>query len=126
MIGLQSSGELHLSKGQLLKKANADIERMKMEAEKGMAHIKQQVWQIAQLRMAVTALATHFNQSTEQVKEIYDAFCKKEDERIIAEQQQKIDEAKAKMVEDIKNGKKVEFTAMDLSDGKVTEFKPCN
>lgn len=97
----------------MLKEAEKKIAVMEDERKKGMEHIKQMTWQIAQLRMAVTALCEQFGVSTEKCKEIYDAFCAKEDARIIEEQQQAVNAAKKKLQEDIKAGKKVEFTAMD-------------
>ena len=116
MISLKPEN-LHLSKGQLLKKAESMIAKMEEERTKGLEHIKNQTWQIAQLRMAVTALCMKFNVSTEQCKEIYDAFCAEEDKKIVDSQLEQLEAAKKKMVEDIKAGKKVEFTAMDRSAG---------
>lgn len=105
--------QVYLSKGQELKMANKQIALMVEHQEKGMEQIRNQAWRIIQLQMAVTALCLEFNVSTEKCKEIYDAFCAKEDEKIIAAQQAELDKAKAKLVADIKAGKKVEFTAMD-------------
>ena len=116
MISLNSEN-IHLTKGQLLKKAEKHIAQMEEERTKGMEHLKTQAWQIAQLRMAVTALCLKFNVSTDQCKEIYNAFCEEEDKKIIADQLEQVEAAKKKMVEDIKAGKKVEFTAMDRSAG---------
>lgn len=91
------------------------IAQMEEERTKGMEQIKNQAWRIAQLQMAVTALCNEFNVSTEKCKEIYDAFCAKEDQRLLDLQQKELDKAKEKFAADIKAGKKVEFTAMDRS-----------
>ncbi len=109
--------KIHMSKGAELKESRRLIEKMMAEREKGMEQIKNQAWRIAQLHMAVTALCMEFNVSTERCKEIYDAYCAKEDQKILDHQQAELDKAKAKFTEDIKAGKKVEFTAMDRNQG---------
>lgn len=91
------------------------IAQMEEERKKGMEQIKNQAWMIVQLRMAVTALCMKFGVTTDQCKEIYDAYCAEEDKKIIAQQQEELDKAKQKIVDDIKSGKKVDFTAMDRS-----------
>jgi len=110
---LLKSKNIILSKGQMLKEAEKKIAAMEVEARKGMEHIRQQTWQIAQLRMAVTALCMKFNVSTEQCKEIYDAYCAEEDKKLLEHQQKLLDEAKAKFAQDIKDGKKVEFQSFE-------------
>ncbi len=120
MVNINGNGngerKVYLSKGQELKLATKQIALMVEERTKGIEQIKNQAWRIAQLQMAVTALAEKFGQSTEQVKEIYDAFCAKEDERLIALQQAELDKAKEKLKSDIAAGKKVSFTAMDRKE----------
>lgn len=108
--------QVFLSKGQELKLANKQIALMVDEREKGIEQIKNQAWRIAQLQMAVTALCMKFEVSTEKCKEIYNEFCAKEDEKIIAQQQEALNAAKQKLIDDIKAGKKVEFTAMDRKE----------
>lgn len=115
MVNIINGGkqQVYLSKGQELKLASKQIALMVEEREKGIEQIKNQAWRIAQLQMAVTALCLKFEVSTDQCKVIYDEFCAKEDEKIIAQQQEALNVVKQKMMDDIKAGKKVEFTAMD-------------
>lgn len=107
---------LIVSKGQLLKEAEKKIAAMEQERDKGMEHIKTLTWMIAQNRMAVTALCEYYEVSTEKCKEIYNAYCEKEDQKLLAHQQKLLDDAKQKFAQDIKDGKKVEFQSFELKE----------
>lgn len=108
---------------QLLIEAEQKIGQMEKERRLGMEHIEKMKWQIAQLRMGVAALATHFNQTPDQVKVIYDAYCAAEDAKLVEEAKKATEEAKKKFVEDLKAGKKVDFKVIDRDnpDGKPAE-----
>lgn len=108
---------------QLLIEAEQKIGQMEKERRLGMEHIEKMKWQIAQLRMGVAALATHFNQTPDQVKVIYDAYCAAEDAKMSEAAQKATEEAKKKFVEDLKAGKKVDFKVIDRDnpEGKPAE-----
>lgn len=98
---------------QLLIEAEQKIGQMENERRLGMEHIEKMKWQIAQLRMGVAALAVHFNQTPDQVKVIYDAYCAAEDAKMSEAAQEHVREAKKKFMEGLAAGKKVDFNAVE-------------
>lgn len=101
-----NGGNLIKSKGQLLKEADKKIAELEKQVD-------QLCWLVASARSGVAALALHFEQTPEQVKVIYDAYCEKENAKILAQNE----EMKKKFVQDLKDGKKsVEFTVLDNPD----------
>lgn len=95
------------------------IRAMEEEAKAGVETIDRMKWQNAQLRIGVTSLAVHFNQTPDQVKEIYNKYCDAQNEEV-----NKLSaEAKQKFMDDLKAGKVPDFKAMNREDGKVEEFK---
>jgi chromosome segregation ATPase len=115
-----ASGENGLIKTpkQLLIDAEKKIGQLENEARMGAQVIEKLKWQNAQLRIGVTSLAMHAGLTPEQVKEIYDAYCAKQD----AELQKSSEEAKKKFMEDLKAGKVPDLT-QPPQDGNVVEFK---
>ncbi len=95
------------------------IRAFEEEAKAGAETIDKLKWQNAQLRIGVTSLAVHFNQTPDDVKKIYDAYCEKQN----AEVARLSDEAKQKFMDDLKAGKVPEFKAVERDSGKVEEFK---
>lgn len=90
---------------QLLIEAEKKIGEMEKERRIGIDHIEKMKWQIAQLRMGVASLATHFGQTPEQVKEIYDKYCEEQDKLLGDEVRKTTEEAKAKFKADLAAGK---------------------
>lgn len=97
------------SEKQLLMEADKKIGEMENERRLGIKHIEDLKWLLASARSGVAALATHFNLTPEQVKVIYDDYCKSENEKILKQNE----EAKAKFMQDLKDGKKPEFRVVD-------------
>lgn len=94
---------------QLLIEAEQKIGQMENERRQGMEHIENLKWLLASARSGVAALATHFNLTPDGVKVIYDEYCKKENQKILDANEA----AKAKFIQDIKDGKKPEFRVID-------------
>lgn len=93
------------------------IRGMEEEAKQGAETIDKLKWQTAQLRIAVTAMGEHFKCPPDEFKKIYDAYCDKQN----AEVQKLAEEAKAKFMQDLKDGKVPEFKAVDRQTGEVVE-----
>jgi hypothetical protein len=91
------------------------IRTMEDEAKAGVETIDKLKWQTAQLRIAVTAMGEHFNCPPEEFKKIYDAYCDKQN----AEVQKLADEAKAKFIQELKDGKVPEFKVMNRETGEL-------
>lgn len=106
---------------QLLVEAEKKIGQMENERRLGMEHIEKMKWRIAQLRMGVAALATHFGQTPDQVKVIYDAYCVEQDKLQSEAALKATDEAKRKFMEDLAAGKKVDFKVIDLDSPEGRE-----
>lgn len=98
---------------QLLVEANQLIGQMTSERTAGIEHIEKQKWQIAQLRMAVAALAKHHGHTPQDVKKIYDEYCAAEDAKAQDAASQMNEEMKAKFKADIAAGKKIDFTVIE-------------
>ncbi len=98
---------------QLLIEAETKIGQMENERRLGMEHIEKMKWQIAQLRMGVAALATHFGQTPDQVKVIYDAYCAAEDAKLSEQGQAEVKAAKAEFMRKLAAGEKVDFNAVE-------------
>lgn len=95
------------------------VRELEGEAKIGGETIEKMKWQNAQLRIGITSLAVHFNQTPEQVKAIYDAYCEEQNAAV-----EKLSlEAKQKFMDALKAGKVPEFKAMSRSDGEVVDFK---
>lgn len=118
---IKSPKDLLVAAEQKIGELNKQILAMQEEAKKGVETIDRLKWQCAQLRIAVTAMGNHFNCPPEQFKKIYDDYC----ERQNAEVQKLAEEAKAKFLQDLKDGKVPEFKAVDRNseDGKIVDFK---
>lgn len=95
------------------------LRQMDEDAKLGVDTIEKMKWQNAQLRIGVTSLAVHFNQTPAQVKEIYDKYCDAQN----AEVAKLSEEAKKQFMEQLKAGKVPDFKAMNREEGKVEEFK---
>lgn len=111
---------------QLLIDAEIKIGKMENERRLGIEHIEQMKWQIAQLRMGVAALATHFKLTPPEVKVIYDEYCAAEDAKVNDEALKATNAAKRKFMEDLAAGKKVDFNAVERAPEGApdTEAKP--
>jgi uncharacterized coiled-coil protein SlyX len=94
------------------------IRELEEQAKAGVETIDKLKWQTAQLRIGVTALATHFKQSPEEVKVIYDKYVTEQDEHY----KKLADEAKAKIMQDLKDGKVPDLKVVDRATGEVVEF----
>jgi hypothetical protein len=94
---------------QLLIEAEQKIGQMENERRLGIEHIQKQNMMIANLRIGLTAVATHFNLTPLQVKEIYDKYCAehaKDAEGLAVE-------AKEQFLKSVKEGKPIAFTVVD-------------
>lgn len=118
-----ASGENGILKSerQLLIEANQLIGQMTKERIAGVEHIEKMKWQIAQLRMGVAALATHFKLTPDEVRVIYDAYCDEQDKAANADVMKANEEAKAQFVADLKAGKKVEFKIVERENDAAHE-----
>jgi hypothetical protein len=114
MINNLGSGENGVIKSQkqLLIEAEQKIGMLENERRAGIEHIESLKWLVASARSGVAALATHFKLTPADVKVIYDDYCKRESEKILAENEAN----KKKFVEDLQAGKKVEFETVDRID----------
>lgn len=92
---------------------------MTEEATTGGETIEKLKWQNAQLRIGVTSLAVHFNQTPEQVKAIYDKYCDEQNAEVMRLSQ----EAKQKFMDDLKAGKVPDLKATDRNTGEIIPFK---
>ncbi len=111
-----NGGFIKKSKDQFLREAAAEIAELKAamrirddQARAGYEQIEKMKWQIAQLRLGVTSLATYAGLTPDQVKEIYEKYCAAEDKKINEQLLKETDDAKRKLREDLANGKVVEF-----------------
>lgn len=116
-FGSSENGVIKTEK-QLLVEAEKKIGQMENERRLGIEHIEKLTWQTAQLRVGVAALATHFEQTPAQVKEIYDAYCAKMDEKAGAEAGLMNAEAKAKFMQDLADGKNIDFTSINRAENQ--------
>lgn len=94
---------------QLLIEAEQKIGQMENERRLGIQHIEELKWLVASARSGVAALATHFNLTPMQVKEIYDEYCKVQNQKILDDNEA----AKKQFVQDLKDGKKPEFKILE-------------
>lgn len=115
---IKTPKELLISAEKKIGELQKRILEMEEEAKQGVETIDRMKWQTAQLRIAVTAMGEHFNCPPEEFKKIYDAYCDKQN----AEVAKLAEEAKAKFMQDLKDGKVPEFKATDR-DGKIVDFK---
>lgn len=123
-----NGGFIKKSKDQFLREASAEIATLKdalkqyeAQAKAGYEQIEKMKWQIVQLRMGVAALATHGGLTPDQVKEIYEVYCAREDAKIQEQIKKDADEAKTKFLQDLKDGKKVEFQQAPNPEAKSGE-----
>jgi len=98
---------------QLLIEAEKKIGEMEKERRAGIEHIERQKWQIAQLRMAVAALATNFKLTPDEVKKINDDYIAAQEVAAQDAATKMNEEMKAKFKADIAAGKKVNFQFKD-------------
>lgn len=108
---------------QLLIEAEKKIGQMENERRLGIEHIEKQKWQIAQLRMAVAALATHANLTPDEVKKINDDYIAAQESKAQDEATRMNEEMKAKFKADIAAGKKVDFQFKDNPDADPSAVK---
>lgn len=89
-----------------------EMENERRETFKAMEILK---WQNAQLRVAVTAIGSHFNCPPEDAKVIIDAFIERQEQTFLKANA----EAKAKFIQDVKDGKKVEFETTTNPEARI-------
>ncbi len=95
------------------------IRQMDEEAKQGVETIEKLKWQNAQLRIGVTSLAVHFDQTPEQVKAIYDKYCDEQN----AEVAKLAEEAKAKYMADLRAGRVPDLKVTDRNTGETIPLK---
>lgn len=106
------SGIIHKSDKQLLREAGAKILQLEKEAEDGVKTIEQLgIWN-ARLRVSLMAVGIHFKISPFEMQQIVTPYLDKQ----LSELEKQMAEIKAKFVEDVKAGKKVEFIINDNVD----------
>jgi hypothetical protein len=91
------------------------VRELEAQAKMGGETIDRMKWQTAQLRIGVTALAKHFNQTPEQVKAIFDKYVEEQD----AIYKKMADDAKAKIMQDLKDGKVPDLKIVDRQTGEA-------
>ena len=106
-----ASGENGLIKSpkQLLVDAEKKIGELENERRKHLEQIEVLKWQNAQLRVAVTALGSHFKCPPEEAKVIIDAYIERQEAAYLKATQ----EAKEKFLQDLKDGKVPQFETVD-------------
>jgi len=112
-----ASGENGMIKSpkQLLIDAEKKIGEMENERRQNFKAMEILKWQNAQLRVAVTAIASHFNCPPEEAKPIIDAFIERQEASFLKANE----EAKAKFIQDVKDGKKVEFETTTNPESRI-------
>lgn len=102
------------SKGQLLKEAGMKIMQFEQEAKQGVAQIEELKWMCARQRVAINALAKHFNLTPEQMKDIIQPYFDGEMEEV----KKQVEGMKEQFKADLKAGKLPEFTVVENPDLK--------
>jgi len=106
------------SKGQLLKEAIGKIGELERERSDIRKQLEEAVWQVARLRISLTAVGSHYKLSVDDMKAIIMPFIEKWDAELHAEQLAAIEAQKEKLKADIAAGKMPEFKIIDNTQAK--------